>query len=92
MISIWSILLIWAWVSSGILADGYVFQYFQKEFPEIAKKEEGIDKRFAYFTIICGTGALVGVFMIHGNKHGLYPLQWRDFKVWNKTNLIDMEE
>ncbi len=80
MMSIWLILLIWVWVSSGILAAGYSFQYFQKEFPEIAKKEEGIDKRFAYFTVICGTGALVGVFFIHANKYGLYPLQWKKRK------------
>ncbi len=64
------ILLSILWIICGLLAYGFTFSFFQKEFPPIAIKDKKKDKSFALMIGLLGPIGLVVMIISKGYKHG----------------------
>lgn len=59
------------YIICGILSYGFLFAYFQREYPTIAKKKFGRDSVFAHIMALFGPIALLDIFLTGTYKHGL---------------------
>lgn len=70
MIEVLIILVILADIFCSVLTYGYIFNYYQKEFPTIASKSVRQDKRHALGMSIIGIARIIVVIMLQRYEHG----------------------
>ena len=61
---------VFVWFACGILAAGWIFVFFQKDFPTLAKEDHVGDMAIAYLTLVLGVSSLMAVVIFMAFMNG----------------------